>query len=384
MTKTKTKKMVPIKPQQEVGVILTIELPKTNLPNGKPKSLAEAFPVDPIPTDLPPRPRATGDPTKTVETPNPAVDPKAAKKLRKQQRKGDMLWVTSDTKTIVSIVWTKTESGYYDRWLVKYDDGAESLVADLSIMCSREHANHHLKVGPTAHRDKIPNKEYAAVLAIARDDAARKAKHYGTSLKNFMSSESVQVEIDGKLIKKAEKETPLTDEQLVLAKRVAELANKLETSPATFVMLPIKLEKLGKVPELYDLGKYGINENEVTIHILQKATQIFRRLEPKIDGVALSQVGKPTTIKESESKPAKKTKEEPKEKKVKVLDAMGSRIGSEEAKVNAVVLAYTKPFALEEVLKKSGVEEECVVAQILELEDRGWITLKNGKYALTS
>lgn len=379
---------------------------KTPATNGKPKTLAEAFPIDLMPKGHKYTLQATGDPTTTEEIPDPVPpvkDPKAvkaAKKLRKQQRKGDLLWVTEATKNIVSLTWMQPEGGIYQRWLVKFDDKTELVTQYLAIVYSREHADHHIKVGSHCHRDMVNNKEYAAVLQAARDDAAKRAKYYGGALKNLMSSDSVQEEIESHLTKKAEKEDPLTIEQLELARKIADLAIRVETSPASFVMLPIKLEKLGKRPEIHDLSKYGIDEALVTIQVLQKANQIHRGLEPRIDGVPLSQLnrdGKATAPKVEVTedgtvvkgvKPAKiaKEKKPPKEKKAPTaIDSLGSRVDSQAAVINAAVLKMgAKPMIVEELMKKTGFGRTRVAWHFCVLIERGFMKRKGDKYTLTT
>lgn len=352
---------VPNPDPQPGGAILTVEPAAP----AKPKTLAEAFPPEPASAADPAKPKLipTGDPTVTTvvedhkqngeakaDKPKKTKAQKEAKRLRKDQKKGTRLWVTPESKEVVSVVWQKmNQSSIYERWLVKYSDGTEEYCAFLSVVYSRENPDHHLVVGAANHYNKLSNKDFADVLQKSRDYLESQRKRYDQSLKNFLSSDAAQGEMEKKLTKKVEKAEPLTDEEQALAKLIAQLANKLEGNPNNFVMLPKKLEKLGKKPELFDLSKYGIDERLVTIRLIQEAIKIFRTMEPSLGGESLSKAKEKKTEAAKEEKPAKQPKP-PKEPKPQAeRDAFGTKVGTQAADINACIT--NKAQTVEQIAK---------------------------------
>jgi len=322
-------------------------------------TLAEVFPVDPVPKDHVPKLQAIGDSAHAVEVTEKdlkaeakakkaeAKAKKAAKKLRKEQRNGYFTWVTDKTKTIVDLRMKKPSEHTLPRWFIKYSDGTEEWSNFVIVMYSRDNADHHIRVGHlVGHYDKLSNKQYEALLKSARDHAAKEQRSYTNLYKSFMSSNGVQKELEKPITKKEEKQDPLGPGEMGLADRLANLAKQLEVSPIIFSKLPKYIKLLGKDPTKFELDRYGIDESMVTIRILKEAVKLHRKMEPLIDGVPLSQVDKP---KEKETKPTKK-------KRV-LFDQFGDLIDSDQGKINAALVKLSGSHKA--VVTTEMVQQEC-------------------------
>lgn len=363
------------------------------------KSLVEAFPPEPVDPNAKQLIRATGDETKT-EVVEPATEPAktepAVGKGKRRKNKKNMigLWASKTTRTVVGVKWVQPKNGVYPRWLVKFSDKTEVTTSRLTVIHSREHADHHLAVCSLGSPDelcydKMSNKDYEEVLRRSADYYRKAAGSSKQLLQNFRSQASPQKEMGKAMTKKMIKEEPLTDEEKALAKSVAEIANKLCVVPASFVMLPAQHVKLNRKPEDFELDKYGLDELKVTMRIIQYATRLHRQMAPRIDvGGAPLEPGQGGLWKEPETKEeekaakqaeraqrkAEKAAKKAEPKTPKEVDAFGNRVGTETAEINAAIISIgDTEFDLDDLMKKTGFPRGRFSSHLRTLTLRGFI-----------
>lgn len=347
---------------------------KPQAPTNTPKPrLKDVFPVDPLPAGHKPQLQATGDPTETkldlngnkpgALVPDQLTDAeikaeakKAAKQLKRKQKKGDLLWKQPDTKTVVAAKWQKPIGAFYDRWLIKYSDGTETLTSQLSVIHSREHKDHHLRVAGTPAIDQLTNKQYEEVLRRSAQYAQQQANRYKQGLANFRGTDTVQKEMDKRISKKALKqEAPLTPLEVELAKGLAEAANCYCVSPSAFFKTEEERSKSVHTAMLTDTTVQGIFEQRgidklaCTIRIVQFARHLHSKMTPRLKPNG-PQIGTPELAKQHEADAAKaKTvvvtstdadgKVVTKVQSGDGVDKFGNRIKSGKGKINAEILA---------------------------------------------
>jgi hypothetical protein len=337
-------------------------------------TLAEAFPSEPVNPDYKPQLKATGDPTQTTaEVDGKPIDEEAvkaeakkkAKQLKRKHKKGTLLWKQADTKTIVGAKWQKPEGAFYDRWLIKYADGTEIFTSQLSIVHSREHEDHHLRISGVPAIDELSNKQYEEVLRRSAQYAQQQANRYKAGLTNFRASKPVQKEMEKRISKKALKlEAPLTPAEIELAKKLAETANFYATTVSVFFKAEVDRLKNPHTSNFTDgavaaiLAKAEINPLACSIRIIQYAQNLANRMVPRIVPGG-PQIGTPELAKQHEADKDKKpamqvvasesgtttTAVASKQDKRGEVDVFGNRIKSGKGKINAEILA-AKPGTL--------------------------------------
>jgi hypothetical protein len=337
-------------------------------------TLAEAFPSEPVNPDYKPQLKATGDPTQTTaEVDGKPIDEEAvkaeakkkAKQLKRKHKKGTLLWKQADTKTIVGAKWQKPEGAFYDRWLIKYADGTEIFTSQLSIVHSREHEDHHLRISGVPAIDELSNKQYEEVLRRSAQYAQQQANRYKAGLTNFRASKPVQKEMEKRISKKALKlEAPLTPAEIELAKKLAETANFYATTVSVFFKAEADRLKNPHTSNFTDgavaaiLAKAEINPLACSIRIIQYAQNLANRMVPRIVPGG-PQIGTPELAKQHEADKDKKPAMQVvaseggtttayvavKQDKRGEVDVFGNRIKSGKGKINAEILA-AKPGTL--------------------------------------
>jgi hypothetical protein len=347
----------------------------------RPRSLAEAFPPEPVNPGWQPTLKATGDPTKTMydaEGNKPYGDgdqlteeqivaeakkkvdaKKAAKQLRRKQKKAVELWRNKDTKTISKVVWVKTNS-IYERWLVKFSDGTEEITQHLTVVHARDHQDHHLRIGSVGYIDGLTNKNYEEVLRRAADFARRAAARYTAGLANFRASEPVQKEMEKRISKKALKgDVPFEPTEIELAKKLAETANYYCTTPSVFFKAEEERLKSPHAMQFTNavvdgiLAKEGIDKLACTIRVIQYAIRLFNQMTPRLE-IGGEQIGTPELAKEAERVKKEKavtvtakdgstktvTKKVSTPKEGPEVDAFGNRRKSGKGDINAEILKH--------------------------------------------